>query len=793
MKNYSRTILVSTFICAWILFTCLTSKAIEKNCLDDHIFLTCELSDNIDAKLKKGYRAFIIPPNASFHAILTQTNQFLEQTEEELIVFIIKEVNPEIETQLKQDPIFSFLATPAQEKLNDLTSCLENNKRLFIFSSETSTLFYSTENYICNYTVPSNFPSEVESGYSGNRSNDFVLFNMDTIKQNWPDSLASNLELIPKIFNAYTGKLPNFFATEFPDSFYKFLSFTKQKTWFTANVTHNNKPLREVLWKEFPEMISHGKIHTYEETISPQKNGFRFSPDVFRFNELNSVDTKVFIATSKKLDDELALSLEFDKNIKNSITGSIEASHSNISYVKDSQRGWCGAFNGKSQYIDYASAIELQENITVSVWVKPAKIDKNRSILGKGLAFSVKIRDGKLLFTSPDIQDHTSDSIVRKNDWQHLTFVFSSAKNVRFFINGLFVGEKIVTENKHTNQSLLIGTNLWDEYFEGLMDDLCIWNRALNDEEVKLIYTQDIDRNEHSETTYIVLLAILIFIIFLIIVLRKKIPIKQNEKKINLTNKSFTGVKKETPQIEGASIKLFGGFHVLNRDGEDLTPLFSKRRKQLFIIVLIDTFRKGGISSKKLTDSLWPGYSVESAKNNKSTQTQRLREVLSQNSGICIDFTNKKWKINLESDVSCDIKQYFILLNQLTNQHSFHSNLLEEFLSIVENGALLPNMEEEWLDEFKSKVSDELLECLLPLYSNTEITKNNKLVLRLSDTLLTFDPLNEIALTNKVNTLYKLEKKTLALECLEHFSKYYQKCYNQPFDTSVLKLLNKNS
>ncbi len=799
MKNYNRKILVSAFICAWILFTCLTSKATNKDCLDDQIFLSCELTSNIKKDIAEGYRAFIILPNTPIGNALNDVNNFLSKNQNDVIVFIFKDSVTNLGSKLNQHQIIKFIAIPEQNKLDNLSACKQNGKQLFIFTPGKTPLSYATKNQICDYTVPNNFPQAIESGFSGNSANNLVLFDIDKNFNKYSDSLQLQPELIPELFNKHTGKLPNFFLTRNANAYFHYKILMEKHAWYTANVTHDDKPLHGISWKEIPEMVSHGKIHTYEGNISPQKNGFRFSPDVFRFNKINSVDTKFFIATPKELDDELALSLEFDKNINNLATGTIEAAHSNISYVKDTHKGWCASFNGESQYIDYATAIPLQENITVSVWVNPTKIDYNRSIIGKGEAFSVKIREGKLLFTSPDIKDHSSDSIVvRKNEWQQLTFVFSAAKNVRFFRNGLFVGEKKVTETNHTNQSLLIGTNLWDEYFEGMMDDLRIWNRALNDEEVNLIYTQNIDIEKSFETTQIVLLALLAFIVSLRLFFRKKISFKRNEKNLSLQNtkpETSTVLQEELAQIDGASIRLFGGFHVVNREGKDLTALFSTRRKQLFIIVLIDTFRKGGISSKKLTDNLWPGHSIESAKNNKSTQTQRLRDILSQKTGIHIDFKNKKWKINLEDDVYCDIKQYFVLLNQLKNENQLicNTNLLEEFLSIIEKGALLPNMEEEWLDEFKSKVSDELLECLLPLYNNKEYLKNNKLVLRLSDTLLTFDPLNEMALTHKVNTLYRLEKKTLALECLEHFSKYYQKCYNQPFDTSTLNPFNKNS
>ena len=771
-------------------------EALGKNSLDDHILLSCETKGNINAKLSAGYRAFIVLPDASIDDLLNDAYRLLTREEEAIVSFIFKQSYPGLEEQLKHHQILRYLASPGQDRLDDLAACRQKGKRFFVFAPGKSTFHYPTEDYICDYSVPSNFPSEIEKGFSGNPVNDFVIFKMDLQNHTLTDSLMKQPELVPQLFNTYTGKLPNFFVTDHPDTFFAFKSFWEQYDWFSANVILNKKPLQGISWKEIPEMNSYGKIHTRKNRISPQKSGFRFSPDVFQFNAINSNETKFFYATPKQLTDELVLSLEFNKKIKNSVAGTAETPYCNIEYVKDSKRGWCGLFNGKGHYVDYATGIDIEDNITISVWVNPAEINQNHSIIGKGEAFSVKFKEGKLLFTSPDIMDHFSDSIVvRENEWQHLAFVFSAGKKIRFFRNGLFVGEKKAAEITPTNNSLLIGTNLWDEYFEGMMDDLAIWNRDLSDEEIKQVYKQglnvDNDTRNHTE----LFLGLLILIIagittYILIGSRRK---KEKRMQLHHVNKEPERIisKKELPQIKGPAIQIFGGFQFINRDGEDLTARFSTRRKQLFITVLLATFRKDGISSKQLTDNLWPGYTSESAKNNRSTQIQRLREIFSQNSGVYIDFTNKKWKINFLDDVYCDLVQYFALLDQLKKEEkgNYNNRLLEQLLLVIEKGAVLPQMEEEWLDEFKSKISDELLEYLLPLYQNQDFLANQRLVVRLSDALLIFDPLNESVLKHKVRALLQLGKNTLAHECLEHFSKYYQQCYNQAFETSISELL----
>lgn len=767
-----------------------------KNSLDDHVFLSCETQGNIDEKLIEGYRAFILLPGAPIQDILNDALNFLSINNDAILTLIFKQPTPDLPDLLKNHPIKKYLATPGNDKLDNLDECQKKGKRLFVFAPGNSSLYYSNKMHLCDYLVGEKFPSKVANGFSGNPANDFIVFRMDSSIHSLPDSLTSQPHKVPILFNTFTGKLPNFFITDHIEIFLLFKNYMDQHSWYCTNVIYNNTSLNGISWKEIPELISHGKIHIRHNKISPQKSGFRFSPDVFQFNSFTSEETKVFYASPTLLVNKIALSLQFDESINN-LVGKTNASYSNIEYTKDVSRQWCGLFNGENHFIDFDTQIELEDNITICVWVHPSSITGNRSILGKGEAFSVKLRDGRLLFTTPGIKDHLSDSIVvRKNEWQHLAFVFSANKGVRFFKNGLFIGEKKSAEFIPSNHSLLVGTNLWDEYFEGMMDDLAIWNRALSDEEVLRVYTQGLDDDSVPLMKYLVIAALLLVVVFIIAIRFMIRSRRKKERALNLEPtiiaKHIPYIPKEAPKVNYPTIEIFGGFRFINRDNEDLTPRFSTRRKQIFILVMIATFRENGISSKLLTNKIWAGYSAESAKNNRSTQIQRLRDIFSQNSGISIDFKDKKWMIAFQEDVFCDLKQYFLLLNHIKESGRDNLNIvqLEQLLSIIEKGAVLPQMEDAWLDEFKSKISDELLDLLVPLYQSNELISNHRLAVRLSNALLIFDPLNETVLKYKVNKLFLLQKKTLAHECFEHFSKNYQQCYNQPFDTTFAEFIN---
>ncbi|MBI9061247.1 MAG: hypothetical protein JEZ14_04625 [Marinilabiliaceae bacterium] len=796
MGIFNRSSFSNILIAIGLLLLSFCQETYGKNSLDDHVFLSCETQGSIKSKLRKGYRAFIILPGAPIQNILKDAVNFLNINNEDILTLIFKQQTPDLPDLLKRQQINKYLAIPGNDKLNELDECQKKGKRMFVFAPGNSSLWYSSKAYLSDYTVDPEFPFKVETGFSGNPANDFIIFRMDSHIHALPDSLKSRPDRVPILFNTYSGKLPNFFITDHKDIFLSFKNYCDQNSWYSTNVLYNNDPLCGVSWKEIPELISHGKIHIRHGRISPQKNGFRFSPDVFAFNSLTSEDTKIFYASPMPLLNKMALSLKFNENINN-LVGSTNASYSRIEYVKDASRKWCGLFNGKNHFIDFDTGIELENTITICVWVCPTTVTGNHSILGKGEAFSVKYKDGRLLFTTPGIKDHFSDSVVvRENEWQHLAFVFSANKGVRFFKNGVFISEKESADFIPSNHSLLVGTNLWDEYFEGMMDDLAIWNRALSDEEVLRVYTQGLDEDSIPLMKYLLIAGLLLLVVFILAIRFMILSHRKNRSALNLEpttiKKHIPYIPKEVLKLNNPTIEIFGGFRFINCDNEDLTPRFSTRRKQIFILVMIATFRENGISSKLLTNKIWAGYSAESAKNNRSTQIQRLRDIFSQNSGISIEFKDKKWMISFQEDVFCDLKQYFILLNHIRESGWDNLNVmhLEQLLSIIEKGAVLPQMEDEWLDEFKSKISDELLDLLLPLYQSKELISNHRLAVRLSNALLIFDPLNETVLKHKVNKLFLLDKKTLAHECFEHFSKNYQICYNQPFLTTFADVLN---
>jgi hydrogenase maturation factor HypE len=75
---------------------------------------------------------------------------------------------------------------------------------------------------------------------------------------------------------------------------------------------------------------------------------------------------------------------------------------------------------------------------------------------------------------------------VPLNTWTHLALTYDGA-TMRMFVNGAQVSTKAVTGSAPVTAAALRigGDSVWGEYFKGLIDEVRIYNRALNGGEIQ--------------------------------------------------------------------------------------------------------------------------------------------------------------------------------------------------------------------------------------------------------------------------------------------------------------------
>lgn len=740
----------------------LTSISAAQTCLDDYCYLTTQYSGNMSASISKGYRAFVLDSSIE-EADLIVIRDFLEKNPEEKITLLLKSDDSDLVKQLSNVGLEDLLFAPS-EPSSILGLEIDKSDQLVVFS-ESQARFLPLSKHIWWQNEVQKIPHDSLITHLTY----LTLSNTSTFEQG---QLKIN-NLIHR-----NGRLPNFLETSQPDVYKDLLDSLNRINWYKAIVLRGQEILKEIFWKELPSLESSGKIHVTTHILSPEKSGYRFSPDVSTYTADNEKVIKIFNASDLEVNEGLIMRLNFDENVVNQINPQDLYQYELIEYDQDEERGTYAKFDGQSHYIDFGvpSGMNFRE-ITVSAWVKPDTLNGNKSIVGIGEVFSAKFRESKLTFTTPAIMDHETDSTIMKQDqWQQVAFVYKANKEVNFYYNGSHVGQQQASDMTITSHSLLIGSNLWSEYFQGGMDDLYIWDRALSDQEVYKMYQKGLLKNQKKSGLYLLgYLASALFLFFLVWMIRRK---KQKyAEPVKFRPHAYQS--KNQP-----GVYLFGGFKLINKDGKDLSPLFSPKRKELFVLILLYTFRKNGISSKQMSDILWEGHSFESAKNNRSTQVKRIREILTEHADVSIEYDQKNWKVILSDGLYWDFSDYYHFKNELKKSldaQTMASNVID-LLDIINQGILLPNMHYEWLDPIKGQLSEEIIETLTQLLEDRYEDLDATIKLKLTNAIFSLDPLNEQALRFKIEILISEGKHTLAKNAYNQFNSAYEQFYGEQFD-----------
>lgn len=232
------------------------------------------------------------------------------------------------------------------------------------------------------------------------------------------------------------------------------------------------------------------------------------------------------------------------------------------------------------------------------------------------------------------------------------------------------------------------------------------------------------------------------------------------------------------------SICFFGGFRVHDKDGEDITDLFTPTLKSLLILLVLYTCKDNkGISGNKLIQTLWFDKTEESAKNNRNVYMSKLRNILDRLSGVRILNQKGFWSISLEENAVCD----YVEAGRLFAEMSESDDAIEKLVELLLKGVMLPNIEDDWVDSFKNEFSNKTIDFLTGLLKRPDFSDD--FLLKIADTLFQHDFINEEALKVKCGILYRQGKKGLAKTVYDAFCKDYQSSLGTSFPVSMLDLI----
>ena len=599
-----------------------------------------------------------------------------------------------------------------------------------------------------------------------------------------------------------TGKLPNFIEVDSQNirKAADIVSALNNQPKIFGVIRNGNELLADVSWKDFPNRRTNGYFSfptTFGNSpaLAPYKAGYQFSPDIVLPSPENLRNLKVFNAVP--LDPEFGLTDHyiFSKGIQN-----LKRKNDNeiINYELDFKGDeiWknCALFSGNA-YADCGlmSRSALKPNFSITAWIKPTELGQNNCIIGKGKDFVLKIHDGLLTFTVQGIKDyHSEKTKIPVDQWTFISLVHSVADNqISFYMNGERTETiSLLTPYVQSDYTMLIGSNLWEEFFTGYIHEIKIWDRELNEEQVRNEFLSSKDGQNPVSASYILGIIILFgvsgYILFRQI--RRKKPSETIVKPISVALPNQKSPVHDAPE----KINCFGGLKVISSEGKDISLKFSPKIKQMFVLILLHSgLSEKGISSKKLSDYLWPGMSVPKAKNIRGTNIQNLKALLASCSQMKLVFQDKLWKFEFADGYFIDLFYVEAKLNEsLTSDTENIKNELPELLHILKKGTLFPNMSESWVDPYVDRMSDLIIEFGLKIFRLLPEEKFESTLLDMAEVISINDPLNEPALRRKISILIRQGKLSLAHSVFDNFIKLYFEIYKEKYPNDFRSLVD---
>ncbi|HEV8345722.1 MAG TPA: N,N-dimethylformamidase beta subunit family domain-containing protein, partial [Vicinamibacterales bacterium] len=157
------------------------------------------------------------------------------------------------------------------------------------------------------------------------------------------------------------------------------------------------------------------------------------------------------------------------------------------------------SFNGTSNYVTIADANDLDftTGMTLEAWVRPTTLSSWRSLLLKqgpqGLVYAMYGSDpasksvGLVRIAGVD-RDVVATSPLPLNAWSHVVVTYEKAEGMlRIWVDGIPVDDRSVTGDITTSTGALYmgGNQFWGEYFNGRIDNVRLYNRALGIVEIQ--------------------------------------------------------------------------------------------------------------------------------------------------------------------------------------------------------------------------------------------------------------------------------------------------------------------
>jgi hypothetical protein len=155
------------------------------------------------------------------------------------------------------------------------------------------------------------------------------------------------------------------------------------------------------------------------------------------------------------------------------------------------------SFDGVNDWVTVADAddLDLTTGMTLEAWVRPAALGSRwRTVVfkeGTPLAYSLYAHErgaGPIteIQTGGVIRNARGTAALPLNAWSHLAATYDGAA-LRLYVGGALVRTVAVTGSMPATAGVLRlgGNDVWNEWFQGLIDEVRIYDRALSEAEIQ--------------------------------------------------------------------------------------------------------------------------------------------------------------------------------------------------------------------------------------------------------------------------------------------------------------------
>lgn len=230
------------------------------------------------------------------------------------------------------------------------------------------------------------------------------------------------------------------------------------------------------------------------------------------------------------------------------------------------------------------------------------------------------------------------------------------------------------------------------------------------------------------------------------------------------------------------SVSLLGPFTVMDPNGKNITYLFSNKIRQLFVLILLHSWKKVplGIVSEEINNILWPEKEPKKVKNTKNVAINQLRKTLMDMEGLEVVYNQGMFSISYGKDFQCDYFDFIMSLKSL-NQNVGNSTAIERLIYISKKGNFLKSFNHHYFDQIKTDFELEVLKVIPDQIKHFHRANDHAKVVQLTEILSNIEQLNELSFYYKIHSYIKLGLTDRAKKYYNNFIIEYKKVLDDDF------------